>query len=58
MFDSLVYTNPQGNFSNDLAASYSHDASGLHWTFNIVHNATWQDGQPLTAKDIVFNDAT
>jgi len=54
VFDSLVYTNPQGNFSNDLATSYSHDASGLHWTFNIVHNATWQDGQPLTAKDIVF----
>lgn len=54
IFDSLVKDNPSGKFVNDLATSYSHDASGLHWTFNIVHNATWQDGQPLTAKDIVF----
>jgi len=54
VFDSMVYLNDKNQFVNDLATSYSHDAKGLHWTFNIVHNATWQDGQPLTSKDIVF----
>lgn len=54
VFDSLVYYNDKGKLVNDLATSYSHDAKGLHWTFNIVHNATWQDGKPLTAKDVVF----
>jgi len=54
VFDTLMYHDPKGGFVNDLATSYSHDASGLHWTFNIVHNAKWQDGVPLTAKDIVF----
>jgi len=54
VFDTLLYHDPKGGFVNDLAKSYSHDASGLHWTFNLVHNAKWQDGVPLTAKDVVF----
>lgn len=54
VFDQLVRYTDKGQLVGDLATSWSHDASGLHWTFNLVHNATWQDGVSVTAKDIVF----
>jgi peptide/nickel transport system substrate-binding protein len=29
-------------------------SDGMTWTFHIRDNAVWQDGQPVTAKDIAF----
>jgi len=37
-----------------LATSWTQSPDGLTWTFNIRNDATWQDGQPLTANDIAF----
>ena len=37
-----------------LAESWSHSADGKTWTFKLRHDVTWQDGEPFTAKDVVF----
>ena len=39
----------------DLAVSWSHSADGLTWTFHIRKGVTWQDGVPLTARDVAFS---
>jgi len=38
----------------DLAVSWSHDKSGKVWTFKLRDGVTWQDGEALTADDVVF----
>jgi peptide/nickel transport system substrate-binding protein len=38
-----------------LATSWTESPDGLVWTFTIRSDATWQDGQPVTAKDIAFS---
>lgn len=37
-----------------LATSWEQSSDGLTWTFHIRDDATWQDGQKLTAHDIAF----
>ncbi len=38
----------------EIAESWDKSADGLTWTFHIRHGMTWQDGTPLTAKDVAF----
>lgn len=54
VFDSLVYLDDRDRFQDDLATGYTRDAMGLHWKFHLDRRATWQDGFPLTARDIVY----
>lgn len=35
-----------------LAESWTISEDGLAYTFNIVRNATWHDGKPLTSEDV------
>lgn len=37
-----------------LATSYESN-NGINWTFHLDQNASWADGQPLTADDVVFS---
>jgi peptide/nickel transport system substrate-binding protein len=37
-----------------LATDWSQSADGLTWTINLRSDATWQDGQPVTANDVAF----
>jgi peptide/nickel transport system substrate-binding protein len=37
-----------------LAKSWKEEEGGKKWTFNLVDNAKWHDGKPLTAKDVKF----
>jgi peptide/nickel transport system substrate-binding protein len=37
-----------------LAESWSVSPDGKTWTFHIRKGVKWQDGQPLTARDVVF----
>jgi peptide/nickel transport system substrate-binding protein len=37
-----------------VAQSWETSPDGLTWTFHLHKNITWQDGQPLTADDVVF----
>jgi peptide/nickel transport system substrate-binding protein len=38
----------------ELAESWTRSDDGLTWTFKIRTGATWQDGEPVTAQDVVF----
>lgn len=43
-----------GKLIPSLAESYSIAPDGLSYTFKLNKNATWHDGQPVTADDVVF----
>jgi peptide/nickel transport system substrate-binding protein len=59
-YDSLVGYDPKtlsatkGEDSTGLATDWSVSDDGLVWTFTIRKNAKWDDGTPLTAKDVAF----
>src|SRR5215217_1182429 len=60
MFDSLMKLLPDGTLAPNLAAEVPTvensgiSADGLTWTFKLVQNAKWHDGQPFTAADVAF----
>ncbi|MGH2513652.1 MAG: ABC transporter substrate-binding protein [Candidatus Limnocylindrales bacterium] len=54
IFSGLVARGPGSTYVPDLAASWTVDSTGRTWTFRLRPDATWQDGQPLTADDVVF----
>lgn len=51
---TLIVTNADMSFSNDLATDYSCSEDGLTWTFSIRDDAVFSDGKPLTAADVAF----
>lgn len=51
---TLITTDAQLNFHNDLATSYEMSEDGMKWTFKIRDDVKFTDGQPLTAKDVAF----
>lgn len=53
-YSGLVKATPSGTYINDLAESYTISPDGRVYTFIIKKNATFQDGVPVTADDIVF----
>jgi len=59
-YDSLVGYDPatlaamKGEESTGLATDWEVSDDGLTWTFTIRSGVTWQDGKPLTAKDVAF----
>ncbi len=42
---------PQSN----LARSFAVSADGLTYTFDLQHGVSWHDGEPFTARDVVFS---
>lgn len=54
IFDGLVKVGDKGQFMPDLATSWSSSAGGTKWMFRLNPKASWQDGVPFTAKDVVF----
>src|SRR5690554_7587990 len=42
------------NVINDAASDYSLSDDGLTWTVKLRDNIQFSDGEPLTAKDVVF----
>jgi peptide/nickel transport system substrate-binding protein len=56
MFNGLVTTSPiDGSMVPDLADYWEMSADGLTYTFYLNQKATWHDGNPLTAADVVFS---
>lgn len=51
---TLVTTDVNLNFTNDLATEYSCSKDGLTWTFTIRDDVKFTDGKPLTAEDVAF----
>ncbi len=53
-YDTLVMFDSSLAIVPGLAESWEASADGLQWTFNI-REATWHDGSPVTAHDVVFS---
>lgn len=51
---TLIVTNADMSFSNDLATDYFCSEDGLTWTFSIRDDVVFSDGEPLTAADVAF----
>ncbi|HIS41245.1 MAG TPA: ABC transporter substrate-binding protein [Candidatus Aphodovivens avistercoris] len=51
---TLIVTNADMGFENDLATDYFASDDGLVWTFTIREDAVFSDGEPLTAADVAF----
>lgn len=54
IYSGLVKLGPDNTLVPDLAASWTVDKSGQTWTVAIRPDAAWQDGQPVTADDVVY----
>ena len=55
-YDVLVGIGSDGLPSKEtgLAQSWETSADGKTWVFHLRPGVTWQDGQPLTARDVAF----
>lgn len=51
---TLITTDADLAFVNDLATSYECSDDGLTWTFTIRDDVKFTDGEPLTASDVAF----
>jgi peptide/nickel transport system substrate-binding protein len=58
IFAGLFKTGASGQLVGDLASSYSLDSRGTTYTIHLKPDLKWQDGQPLTSKDVVFTYQT
>ncbi|PON18045.1 hypothetical protein C2W62_09965 [Candidatus Entotheonella serta] len=57
MYNQVVEFNPLNpkEVIGDLAKSWEVSDDGKIYTFELHDNATWWDGQPLTAEDVAFS---
>ncbi|GAC1327195.1 MAG: ABC transporter substrate-binding protein [Chloroflexota bacterium] len=54
IFDTLIWHDANG-YIPWLAKDWSLGSDGLTWDFTLRPNVKWQDGQPLSAADVVFS---
>lgn len=50
--DSLVATDPNGKIVPWLATDWTASSDGLKWTFNLRHDVTFQNGDPMNAQAV------
>lgn len=59
LFQSTLLTrNADLSFGNDLATGYSVSDDGRTWTVDIRTDATFTDGEPVTAEDVAYTFTT
>lgn len=51
---TLITTDENMAFVNDLATGYDVSSDALTWSFTIRTDARFSDGEPLTARDVAF----
>jgi peptide/nickel transport system substrate-binding protein len=54
LFRGLVRLGPGNSIVGDLAERWDVDEKGSAWTFHLRSDMRWQDGEPITAEDVVF----
>ncbi len=54
IYSGLMRKNSDGTITPDLAKSYTVSGNGLTYTFVLKNNIYFQNGQPVTADDVVF----
>lgn len=55
MYDSLLNHTIDGNIEPALAESWAISDDGQTYTFHLRHGVTFHNGDPFTAKDVVFS---
>ena len=59
MYSNLIRYNPEtddpSDISCDLCTSWELADDGVTYTFNLIDNARWWDGEPVTADDVLFS---
>lgn len=58
VFAGLMKYDQSNHLVGDLAEKWTVDDRGLHYTVTLRPNLVWQDGQSLTADDVVFTYQT
>jgi peptide/nickel transport system substrate-binding protein len=53
-YDFLTWYDADYRPAPDIAARWETSEDGLTWTFHLREGMEWQDGVPLTARDVVF----
>jgi peptide/nickel transport system substrate-binding protein len=54
MYAGLMRATPNGTLEPELAAGYEISDDGKTYTFTLRQDATFHDGAPVTAEDVVF----
>lgn len=54
IYDKLVYLKQDGTYEPRLADSWEMSDDNLVLTVHLNENAKWQDGEPVTARDVAF----
>ncbi len=54
IYSGLMKDTPEGKLKNDLSEEYEILENGKEYIFKIRKDATFHDGKPLTAEDVVF----
>lgn len=55
LYDALTTLDGEGAIQPLLAESWETSEDGLTWTFTLKEGATFQDGTPVEAKDVVWS---
>lgn len=55
VYEPLYWINDEGEEIPMLATEYSVSEDGLTWTFQLREGVTFQNGDPLTAQDVVYS---
>ena len=58
VFSGLTRSFPDGSLGADLAERWTISPDGKVYTFTLRGGATWHDGRPVTADDVVFTILT
>ena len=54
VYDTPIAVTEDLTFVPELATDWSVSDDGLTWTLNLIDNATFHDGTPLTSEDVKF----
>jgi peptide/nickel transport system substrate-binding protein len=55
IYDTPINLSATGTYEPELAKSWSVAADGVTWTLELVDNATFHDGTPLTSADVKYS---
>ena len=58
IFSRLIRFDADYNLIPDLAETFDINDDASEFTFNLRKNVTWHDGEPFTAKDVIFTYRT
>ncbi|MEO6058840.1 MAG: ABC transporter substrate-binding protein [Candidatus Limnocylindria bacterium] len=55
VYDTPIGLTPEGDFVPELAKNWSVSDDGLTWSVELIDNAVFHDGTPLTAEDLKYS---